>query len=321
MVCPPNAAKSRTNQCAAEVILRCGFNVSEMKHKIPIRQLIENISGVRIDRISETFIGEQFDDISKLHRNDHYICILLTAGNVEVLVDFKKVYVAQHTLLFLLPGNIQRAVRFNNDSQGWILFLDNKLVDEQARLMIEGSLFKGPVLSLSASDVQWFTRFFELMHQTYHDFTLGNLHRSTVNAFATPCVYKIASAFQENGESALEQHSHRSIELTKKFKQLVRKHYRDMKKPSDYAGLMRFSINYLNDTIKSVTGFTASWFIQQEMLREGQRLLCYTDLSIKEIAAWLGYDDHKYFNRLFTKLAGDSPGRFRRHFKSGINPN
>lgn len=292
-----------------------------MKNNIPIWQLGDNISGVRIDRISESFIDEQLNDISTLHRNDHYICILLTAGMVELLVDFKKVHVAQHTLLFLMPGKIQRAVTFNSDSQGWILFLDNKLVDEQARLMIEGSMLKGPALSLLASDFQWFTRYFELMFQTYHDFTLGGLHRSTVNAFATPCVYKVASVFQASSDSVSAQHSQRSIELTKRFKQLVRKHYRELKKPSDYAGLMRFSISYLNDTIKSVTGFTATYFIQQEMLREGQRLLCYTDLSIKEIAAYLGYDDHKYFNRIFSKLADVSPGKFRVNFKSGIDPN
>ena len=291
-----------------------------MKGKIPIRQLQEDISGVRIDKISDIFIAARFDEISKLHRNDHYICILLTAGNAELLVDFKKVNVAQDKLLFLPPGHIQRAVRFNQNSKGWILFLDNKLVDEHAGLMIEGALFSGPLLSLSPSDLHWFTRYFELLFQTYHDYTLGGLHRSAVYAFATPCVYKIAAAFQAKTESEAKQHSPRSIELTKKFKQLVRKHYRELKKPGDYAAMMSFSISYLNDTIKEVTGFNTTWYIQQEMLREAQRLLCYSDSSIKEIAAWLGYDDDKYFNRLFTKLARVSPGRFRTNFKSGIDP-
>ncbi len=289
-----------------------------MKGKIliPIWQLKENISGVRIDRINEAYISSLFDDISKLHRNDHFICLLLTSGSAVLLVDFKKVHVAPERLIFLFPGQIQQAVKFNNNIDGWILFLDNKLVDEHARLMIEDSLFKGPVLPISGSDLQWFTRYFELLFQTYNDYALGSLHKEAVNAFAAPCVYKIASAFQANTESVSGQYSQRSIELTKKFKQLVRKHYRDLKKPSDYAGLMNFSINYLNDTIKSVTGFTASYFIQQEMLREGQRLLCYTDLSIKEISVHLGYDDTKYFNRIFTKLAGNPPGRFRNNFKS-----
>jgi AraC-like DNA-binding protein len=145
---------------------------------------------------------------------------------------------------------------------------------------------------------------------------LGSFHKTAVNAFAAPCIYKIASAFQANTESASAHHSSRSIELTKKFKRLVRKHYRELKKPADYADLANFTVTYLNDTIKSVTGFTTSYFIQQEMLRESQRLLCYTDLSIKEVAAQLGYDDAKYFNRVFTKLANISPGRFRDNLKS-----
>jgi AraC-like DNA-binding protein len=285
------------------------------KIPIPIWQLKENISGVRIDKMNEAYISSLFDDISKLHRNDHFICLLLTSGSAELLVDFNKVHVAPERLIFLFPGQIQRGVEFNK-IDGWILFLDNKLVDEHARLMIEDSLFKGPVLSISGSDLQWFTRYFELLFQTYNDYAFGSLHKSAVNAFAAPFVYKIASAFQATMESVSAQHSQRSIELTKKFKQLVRTHYRDLKKPSDYAGLMSFSISYLNDTIKSVTGFPATYFIQQEMLREGQRLLCYTDLSIKEISAHLGYDDTSYFNRIFTKLAGSPPGRFRNNFKS-----
>ena len=287
-----------------------------MKSKIPIWQLKENISGVRLDWLSDAFISSLFDDISKLHRKDHFMCLLITSGSAELLVDFKKVYVAPGKLLFLLPGQILKAVKFSTNSEGWVLFLDNKLVDEQVRLMIEDSLFRAPLLSLSAPDLQWFKQYFELLFQTYNDYSLGGLHKPAVNTLAAPGIYKIASAFQANTESASKQYSPRSIEVTKKFRQLVRKHYRDLKKPGDYAGMMSFSISYLNDTIKSVTGFTASYFIQQEMLREGQRLLCYTDLSIKEIATHLGYDDAKYFNRLFSKLAEVPPGRFRNNFKA-----
>lgn len=287
-----------------------------MKSKIPIWQLKENISGVRIDRISDAFISSLFDDISKLHRKDHFMCLMLTSGSAELLVDFEKVDVAPGKLLFLLPGQILRAVKFNSNSDGWVLFLDNKLVDDHVRLMIEDSLFRGPLLSLSETELLWFKQYFELFFQTYNDYALGSLHKPAVNALTAPGIYKIAAAFRVNTESASKHHSPRSIEVTKKFRQLVRKHYRDLKKPGDYAGLLSFSVSYLNDTIKSVTGFTASYFIQQEMLREGQRLLCYTDLSIKEISTYLGYDDAKYFNRIFTKLADVSPGRFRNNFKS-----
>lgn len=287
-----------------------------MKGKIPVWQLKENISGVRIERFNDAFISSLINEITQLHRNDHFVCLLLASGSAELLVDFKKVLVAKDTLAFLIPGQIQKAVKFSNNSKGWILFLDNKLVDDQSRMMIEDSLHKGPLLSPSQVDLTWYSQYFELLFQTYHDDNFGSLKRSAVNALALPFIYKVAAAFQANSDKLTGQHSQRSIELTKKFKRLVRKNYLELKKPSDYAGLLNFSISYLNDTVKSVTGFTTSYFIQQEMLREGQRLLCYSDSSIKEIASHLGYDDPKYFNRIFSKLVGISPGRFRSMFKS-----
>src|ERR1044072_1564822 len=194
-----------------------------MKGKIPVWQLKENISGVRIERFNDAFIASLINEITQLHRNDHFVCLLLTSGSAELLVDFKQVIVAKDTLVFLIPGQIQKAVKFSNNSKGWIMFLDNKLVDDQSRMMIEDSLQKGPLLSPSPSDLTWYSQYFELLFQTYHDNSLGSLHRSAVNALAGPCIYKIASAFQANSDKLTGEHSQRSIELTKKFKRLVRK--------------------------------------------------------------------------------------------------
>ncbi|MBO9152163.1 helix-turn-helix domain-containing protein [Chitinophaga sp. GCM10012297] len=287
-----------------------------MKNNIPVLQIKENISGVHIEKITDTVFESLYDSVGQLHRNDHNVCILLNRGSIELMVDFKNFALSPQTLLFLQPGQIQRMVCFGKNSDGWILFLDNKLIDEHARLMIEEALFNGPLVALSPADVLWFTRYFELLYQTYYDEALDNFHKPAVNALVVPGIFKVAAAFRVNARSAAGAYSQRSIELTINFKRLVRKHYRELKKPNDYAELMNLSISYLNDTIKSVTGFTASYFIQQEMLREGQRLLCYSDQTIKEIAAYLGYDDAKYFNRIFTKLAKISPGRFRSNFKS-----
>jgi AraC-like DNA-binding protein len=48
---------------------------------------------------------------------------------------------------------------------------------------------------------------------------------------------------------------------------------------------------------------------------EAKRRLFYTNESVKEIAFRLGYDDYAYFTRLFTKVCGISPTRFREIYR------
>ena len=87
-----------------------------------------------------------------------------------------------------------------------------------------------------------------------------------------------------------------------------------MKSPCQYADKLNYSLSYLNESVKSVTGFPISYWIHQQIILEAKRLLYYTDMSVREIAFFLGYEDHTYFSRLFSKVAGMSPGAFRQKF-------
>ena len=84
-----------------------------------------------------------------------------------------------------------------------------------------------------------------------------------------------------------------------------------MKSPSEYADKLNLSTAYLNECVKNTTGYSVSYHIQQRVILEAKRLLYYSDKSVKEIAAELGYDDYPYFSRLFTKIAGITALAFR----------
>ena len=57
-------------------------------------------------------------------------------------------------------------------------------------------------------------------------------------------------------------------------------------------------------------------YIINRRIGEAQNLLINTDYSITQIADKVGYDNPSYFNMLFTKLIGMSPGKFRKHLVS-----
>lgn len=46
-----------------------------------------------------------------------------------------------------------------------------------------------------------------------------------------------------------------------------------------------------------------------------EHLLFHTELTIKEIATELGYEDPAYFTRLFTKATGTSPTQFKANYR------
>jgi len=55
--------------------------------------------------------------------------------------------------------------------------------------------------------------------------------------------------------------------------------------------------------------FTA--YLNRLRVERARVLLRTTDTSLVEIAGLLGYEDQSYFNKVFKKLVGQSPGRFR----------
>jgi len=52
--------------------------------------------------------------------------------------------------------------------------------------------------------------------------------------------------------------------------------------------------------------------IKNRIVLEAKRLLLYSDLTIKEIAYQLGYEDPAYFNRIFTQKSEKTPAAFRK---------
>lgn len=81
---------------------------------------------------------------------------------------------------------------------------------------------------------------------------------------------------------------------------------------SDHAQALHITPGHLNRISQAVTGKPASWLIQEHAVREAQKLLRYTALSVSEIAYQLHFSAPTYFSRLFKKHTGISPETFRK---------
>ena len=71
------------------------------------------------------------------------------------------------------------------------------------------------------------------------------------------------------------------------------------------------SKNYFIKLFKRQTNVTPQQLLDTLRMQKAAHLLKYSELSITEIAAAVGYDDPLYFSRRFRKRTGRSPSRFR----------
>ena len=69
--------------------------------------------------------------------------------------------------------------------------------------------------------------------------------------------------------------------------------------------------NYFCDYFKNQTGETILDYVTSARLEKAKELLEKTDLKIYDIALSVGYQDTKYFSRLFKQWLGQTPSQFR----------
>jgi len=68
---------------------------------------------------------------------------------------------------------------------------------------------------------------------------------------------------------------------------------------------------YLCHLYKKTTGKTLNQFILEVKMNKAKRLITDTTLKISEIAERIGYTNHNYFTKAFTKYFGVNPSTFR----------
>ena len=75
---------------------------------------------------------------------------------------------------------------------------------------------------------------------------------------------------------------------------------------------------YLSYSFRKYTGQTIVEYINKLRIEVSKCLLINSDLQIKEVAERVGYEDAKYFSRVFHRIVGCSPTTYRKIQKNAI---
>lgn len=99
--------------------------------------------------------------------------------------------------------------------------------------------------------------------------------------------------------------------LVQRFNELIEKRYRQGWKVKEYAEVLGVSASQLQAACACVCGEPPIKLVHLRKLTEAKRNLIFSDMSIEQIAYWLGFSSPAYFARFFKTQVGESPGQYR----------
>ncbi len=242
---------------------------------------------------------------SEAHRDDYYLIAFITDGNVAVDIDFEKKSLSTGHLLIVSPWQVHNQPSGETwMADGWVVaFSQDLLTEAEARTIEEYSISPEPINpgKAIADDIN-----------TLCSMMMRNQGNHAVSVALACAIKSIAISVISSTDSEI---SGRYKSITLRLRKLLDVHLAEEKRPSAYASLLNISEIYLNEAVKGATGLSAGTYIRTRAMIQARRQLAYTNLSTKEIAYSLGYDDYAYFSKLFKKIVGLSPSEFRKNLK------
>ncbi|TXK49245.1 AraC family transcriptional regulator [Pontibacter qinzhouensis] len=279
---------------------------------IPIHSLQDRTSlGIDLRRLHN--IGPEEAAALGTHRDDHYIFIFQQIGNGRFMVDFEEVVLHDCAVYCLLPGQVHQGIAAHQ-STGWFMAVETMLVSDAYRAVFEENVLLYEPVPLTIEEATTLSKCLGLLSETCGQEHKPPFHLPVIQALADACIGMFASAYLQREEQNTGAGTRLSM-ITRQFRKLLFRNFKTMKSPATFASALNLSPAYLNEAVKKTTGFPVSYWVHQQIIMEAKRLLYYTQLSVKEIAFALGYEDHTYFSRLFRKVAGQSPGQFRQAYR------
>jgi len=273
---------------------------------IPVNTLASGIrQGIYIAKTSFNGLPHH-KEVERPHRDNGHLFILQEKGTTHIEIDFQKHHIEEGSILYIHPNQIHRVIGFDNVTiTSWIITSENlnqenlKLLDTLAPL--EGLALQKETFSIILQTASLFI----LLSERKQEKMYNSILKESLNTLVSLVISQYLNTTTHT------DHSSRFQLINQSFKVLLESNFNTSKSPMEYAQSLNISTPYLNECVKTATGQSVSYHIQQRVVLEAKRLLYHSKKSVKEIAGELGYDDFSYFSRLFVKVTGMTPLTFR----------
>jgi AraC family transcriptional activator of pobA len=268
----------------------------------------------------------------KVHKLPAYVDIPVTRGrrdfykigliSGDMTVNYgDKLFEINDTVLFFVNPNVSHSViRRSTKTTGYACLFTETFITSSVRTEIlkNSPLFHigdTPVIPLNSEQAAFMTLIFQKMLAVHSGdyYYKGQLIRSCIELI-------IHEALRIQPPQNVSQFKNAATRITHLFMDLLERQFPmersaeplRLRTAQDFAAGLSVHVNYLNRSVKEITGKPTSVHIAERITSEAKALLQYTDWNVADIAYALGFEYPTYFNNYFKRMTGITPKSVRK---------
>jgi AraC family transcriptional regulator, transcriptional activator of pobA len=240
-------------------------------------------------------------------RLSSYFIVLIDSGAITYKLDLQDITISDGDLLFAMPNQIFiPPAKTDNLKYFKILFDENTLALLPQRFLFLVNPLNSQTITLDNAARERVRTVFEILNQIL----LAESHSTDpeiVLAYLNLLLSELNIAYFKDEPSDI---ANTNLSKFVEFKLMVETHLAEQPSIHTIAEKLDLTTNGLYRLVKEYSGTSPKDFFTNRLMIEAQRKLRYSNLSVKELAYELGFNDPDYFSRLFKKNTGKSVSDF-----------
>jgi AraC family transcriptional activator of pobA len=233
-----------------------------------------------------------------------YFIVLIDSGTITYKLDLQDITLTEGQLLFAMPNQVfTPPYKSDNLKYFKVLFDENTLALLPQQFPFLVNPLNSQTIIFDDAARQRVRTSFEILNQILH-IDKHQTDTEILLAYLNSLLVELNSAYFKNKEpiDILNANLSKFIE----FKLVVETHLTEHPSINAIAEKLALTTNSLYRIVKEYSGTSPKDFLTNRLMIEAQRKLHYSNLSVKELAYELGFNDPDYFSRLFKKCTGKS---------------
>lgn len=279
-----------------------GFSASELKLK-----------GFKVHEIT----GPSYPSLF-YGRRDFYKIVLGT-GEMNICYGDQTLNINDSFLFFANPYIPYSVEHCTPEQKGYACIFTEEFIGSRERKdsLLNSPIFRfdgRPVISLNSEQTGFIQALYQRMISVYR----GDYDRKDemLRGCIDLIIHEALSIQPQNGP----KQKNAAARITYLFMELLEKQFPvenatdplTLRTAHDFAESLSVHVNYLNRSVKEVTGKPISVHIAERIAAEAKALLQHTSWSVADIAYGLGFEYPSYFNNYFKRVTGNTPNTFRK---------